>query len=235
MAYTWFLFDADGTLFDYDKSEPVALANTFAQFGYVFDAAYLDAYRSINGQLWRDFEQDLIEQERIKVLRFERLLATIGLSSALDAAMFSARYLENLGNCTDLIDGAELLIAALRGSVQLALITNGLQAVQRSRLARSSIGGAFEVVVISEEVGYSKPHSGIFDVAFAQMGHPSKDEVLMIGDSLTSDIKGGSDYGIDTCWYNPAGAPRPTDISITCEIRALGELLARFFPGFCVS
>jgi len=116
MAYTWFLFDADGTLFDYDKSEPVALANTFTQFGYT-------------------------------------------------------------------------------------------------------------VIVISEEVGHSKPHPGIFDVAFARMGHPRKDQVLMIGDSLTSDIKGGCDYGIDTCWFNPAGAPRPTDMTITHEIRTLEALL----------
>jgi 2-haloacid dehalogenase len=233
MSYTWFLFDADGTLFDYDRSEPVALANTFADFGHTFDAVYLEAYRTINGQLWRDFEKGMIEQERIKALRFERLFAAIGLMPAPDVVAFSARYLENLGNCTHLVDGAERLIAALRGSVRLALITNGLQAVQRSRLAQSSIGGAFEVVVISEEVGYSKPHPGIFDVAFTRMGHPAKDKVLMVGDSLTSDIKGASDYGIDTCWYNPAGAPRPADLSITYEIRTLDELLARFSPGLC--
>jgi len=226
MPYTWFLFDADGTLFDYDKSEPVALANTFEQFGYPCDAACLDAYRDINGQLWRDFEQGTIEQSLIKVLRFERLFAAIGLDATPDVATFSARYLENLGNCTDLIDGAATLIAALRGIVHLGLITNGLQVVQRSRLAKSSIGDAFEVVVISEEVGCSKPHPGIFDVAFAQMGHPRKDEVLMIGDSLTSDIKGGSDYGIDTCWYNPSGAMRLPDSAITYEIRALETLIA---------
>ncbi|MGC9396779.1 MAG: YjjG family noncanonical pyrimidine nucleotidase [Anaerolineae bacterium] len=226
MSYTWFLFDADGTLFDYDKAEVAALSRTFVQFGYAFDAAYLDAYRTINGQLWRDFELGTIEQERIKMLRFERLFVAIGLSSMLDAAMFSARYLENLGNCTDLIDGAESLIAALRGRVHLALITNGLQAVQRARLKQSSIGSAFEVVVISEEVGCSKPRPGIFDVAFARMGHPSKDEVLMIGDSLTSDIKGGCDYGIDTCWYNPSGVPRALDITPTYEVRVLSELLS---------
>lgn len=225
MTYTWFLFDADGTLFDYDKSEPVALANTFAQFGCAFDVTYLDAYHTINDQLWRDFERGTIEQERIKVLRFERLFNAIGLAGAPDVMAFSARYLENLGNCTALIDGAESLIAALRGRVHLALITNGLQVVQRSRLERSTIGSAFEVVVISEEVGCSKPRPGIFDVAFARMGHPSKREVLMIGDSLTSDIKGGCNYGIDTCWHNPAGAPRPTDIMITYEIRSLRELL----------
>jgi len=224
MPYTWFLFDADGTLFDYDKSEPVALAETFAQFGYTFNTVYLDAYHTINERLWRDFEQGLIEQERIKTLRFERLFAAIGIFLP-DVPAFGARYLENLGTCTALIDGAESLIAALRGRLHLALITNGLHVVQRSRLERSSIGDVFEVVVISEEVGYSKPHPGIFDVAFARMGQPRKDEVLMIGDSLTSDIKGGSDYGIDTCWYNPAGAPRPADIAITHEIRTLDELL----------
>ena len=226
MAYTWFLFDADGTLFDYDKAEGAALSRTFAQFDHDFDAAYLDAYRTINGRLWRDFELGTIEQERIKVLRFERLLATIGLTSALDAPAFSARYLENLGNCTDLIDGAEPLIAALRDKVHLALITNGLQAVQRSRLAQSSIGSVFEVVVISEEVGCSKPRPGIFDVAFTRMGHPSKDEVLIIGDSLTSDIKGGYDYGIDTCWYNPSARLRALDVTPTYEVRVLSELFS---------
>ncbi len=226
MTYTWFLFDADDTLFDYDKAESEALSRTFAQFDCVFDAAYLDAYHTINAQLWRDFERGAIEQERIKTLRFERLFTTIGLRSAPDAVTFSARYLENLGNCAYLLDGAETVITALRGSVHLALITNGLQAVQRPRLERSSIGAAFEVIVISEEVGCSKPRPGIFDVAFARMGQPRKAEVLMIGDSLTSDIKGGSDYGIDTCWYNPNNTPRPTDLAITYEIRALRELLS---------
>lgn len=235
MAYTWFIFDADDTLFDYDKAESAALSRTFAQFGCPYDAAYLDAYHTLNAQLWRDYERGAIKQDLIKVLRFKRLFAAIGLASAPDVATFSARYLENLGSRTDLLAGAETTIAALRGVVRLALITNGLQVVQRGRLARASIGGAFEVVVISEEVGCSKPHPGIFDVAFARMGHPRKDEVLMIGDSLTSDIKGGSDYGIDTCWYNPSGAPHPPDMAITYEIRALNELLARFCPGLCAA
>jgi 2-haloacid dehalogenase len=235
MSYTWFLFDADGTLFDYDKAESAVLADTFAQFDCAFDATYLNAYHTINDQLWRDFERDTVNQDLLKVLRFERLFTAIGLASAPDVATFSARYLENLGSCTDLIDGAEMVIAALRGVVHLAVITNGLQVVQRSRLARSPIGGAFEVVVISEEVGYSKPHSGIFDVAFSRMGHPRKDEVLMIGDSLTSDIKGGSDYGLDTCWYNPSGAPCPQNVTITYEILALKELLSLFCPGLCVA
>jgi 2-haloacid dehalogenase len=225
MAYSWFIFDADDTLFDYDKAEVTALSRTFTQFDCAYDARYLDAYHTINGQLWRDFEQNAMTQERIKTLRFERLFSAIDLAVPPDVAAFSARYLENLGNCTYLIDGAEAVVAALRGVGRLALITNGLQAVQRPRLAQSAIGDAFEVVVVSEEVGCSKPHPAIFDIAFARMCQPRKNEVLMIGDSLTSDIKGGSDYGIDTCWYNPAGVSRSIDVSITYEIRTLGELL----------
>jgi 2-haloacid dehalogenase len=231
MPYTWFLFDADGTLFDYDKAEPVALANTFAQFGYAFDPAYADAYRAINAQLWRDFELGRIEQARIKALRFAQLFAATGLTAPPDPVAFGARYLENLGNCTHLIAGAEHVIAVLGGMARLALITNGLQIVQRARLAQSPLGSAFAVVVISEEVGASKPHPGIFDVAFARMGQPPKDAVLMIGDSLTSDMRGGVDYGLDTCWFNPSGAPRPADLPITYEIRALDELPALLVPG----
>ncbi len=233
MTYSWFLFDADGTLFDYDRAEVVALSRTFTEFGCAFDPTYLAAYQEINDQLWRDFERGAIRQNLIKTLRFERLFAAIGLTPAPDLATFSARYLENLGSCAFLLDGAETVIAALRGVGRLGVITNGLQVVQRTRLARSFIGDAFDVVVISEEVGCSKPHAAIFDVAFARMGHPRKDEVLMIGDSLTSDIKGGSDYGLDTCWYNPSGAPRPQDVTITYEIRALPELLSLCCPGLC--
>ncbi|MBU0596271.1 HAD-IA family hydrolase, partial [Candidatus Bipolaricaulota bacterium] len=125
-----------------------------------------------------------------------------------------------------LIEGAERLVSSLAGRARLALITNGFAAVQRSRFARSTLTPFFEAVVISEEVGAAKPDPAIFDEAFRQMGNPAKDEVLMIGDSLTADIRGGIDYGIDTCWFNPHGGETPTDLEVTYDIRALDELLA---------
>jgi YjjG family noncanonical pyrimidine nucleotidase len=158
----------------------------------------------------------------LKVHRFELLFEKIGL--ALEPRLFSDRYSENLGQFADLIDGAEEVVRSLHGKVEMVLITNGLAAVQRSRLARSPLERYFADVVISEEVGVSKPDAGIFDVAFEGMGHPEKKDVLIVGDSLTSDMRGGIEYGIDTCWFNPERRPRK-GVAVRYEIRRLQELV----------
>lgn len=224
MNYEWVLFDADGTLFDYDKAEDYAVRATFEQLGIAFTPDYLVVYRRINSKIWEDFEKGLISSERLRTVRFELLFEAVGISA--DVEVFSKRYLSNLGDATFLIDGAEEVVRTLSGRVGLALITNGLKEVQRSRLSQSVLARYFSKVVISDEVGVAKPDAGIFDVAFARMNHPMKDDVLIVGDGLTSDIKGGSDYGIDTCWHNPAKKPRSVDVRITYEIRDLTEVIA---------
>jgi 2-haloacid dehalogenase len=222
-AYTWLLLDADGTLFDYDKAETSALKRTFEAFGHPFKREYVEVYRHINAGIWRAFERGEITPQVIRVRRFELLFDEIPVQS--DPVAFSQSYLKHLGEGTFLIDGAVETVRALHGQVGLVVITNGLKEVQRPRLARSALGGFFADLVISEEIGASKPHPGIFDEAFARMGHPPKEQVLIVGDSLTSDIQGGSDYGIDTCWFNPAGRPRDLAVEIRYEIRHLSELL----------
>jgi FMN phosphatase YigB (HAD superfamily) len=107
----------------------------------------------------------------------------------------------------------------------LALITNGIKEVQRPRFVQSALKDYFTVLIISEEVGTAKPDPAIFEAAFVQMGHPHRDEVLIIGDGLTSDIQGGYNYGIDTCWFNPTRAPRPVNIASQYEITHLTELI----------
>ncbi|MEJ2210839.1 MAG: YjjG family noncanonical pyrimidine nucleotidase [Anaerolineae bacterium] len=223
MKYEWLLLDADGTLFDYDHAEAMALQRTFEQMGHTFDPGYAQAYRRINGQIWLDFEQGRISQERLRTRRFELLFDAVG--ARLDPEAFSLAYLENLAWGTRLMDGAEDVVQALHGRVGLMLITNGLQDVQRPRLARSALDGYFADLVISEEVGAAKPDPLIFDVAFQRMGRPPKEAVLMVGDSLTSDMRGGVDYGLDTCWYNPEGRPRNPDVPVRFEIRDLRQLL----------
>jgi 2-haloacid dehalogenase len=223
MIYKWILFDADGTLFDYDQAESAALQHTFEQMGQRFEPGYVEAYRQINGQIWLEFEQGRISQERLRTLRFEMLFEASGLTLSPEA--FSALYLRNLAQGTDLIDGAEEVVRTLHGRIGLMLITNGLQEVQRPRFARSALNGLFAGLVISEEVGAAKPHPRIFDAAFAEMGQPGREEVLMVGDSLSSDMRGGSDYGIDTCWYNPEQRPRSPGIEIRYEIQDLRQLL----------
>jgi 2-haloacid dehalogenase len=225
MKYSWLLFDADGTLFDYDAAENHALEATFSGFSLTYTTDVLGIYREINDEMWQAFEKGEITQTDLKTERFRRLLLSVGVGNSIPPGDFSQQYLYNLGNCVFLIDDAETVLDTLSGIVHLALITNGLKAVQRSRLAQSTIGHYFEAVLISEELGVAKPHPGIFDAAFAAMGYPVKTEVLIIGDSLSSDIKGGQDYGIDTCWYNPQMRPCSTSDRIDYEIQNLEQIL----------
>ncbi|MBN1936629.1 MAG: YjjG family noncanonical pyrimidine nucleotidase [Anaerolineae bacterium] len=222
MKYSWILFDADGTLFDYDRAEGVALESAFAEMELAFQPGYTPIYREINEAIWKAFERGEIARARLRLERFERLFEAAGVR--VDAAAFSAVYLRHLGDGAFLIDGALQVIAALRGKIHLALITNGLKEVQRSRLARSAISDAFEAVIISEEVGVSKPDVRIFDIAFEQMGRPARSKVLLVGDSLTSDMAGGIAYSIDTCWFNPAGQERTLQVSY--EIQDLWQVVA---------
>ena len=221
--YPWLWFDADGTLFDYERAELTALTKTFELLSLPFDTGHLDAYRKINYGLWQALERQEIAPDILRVRRFELLLENLGLDGSPDE--MSTAYVEQLGLCTDLMDGAYEVLQALHQSCRFAIVTNGLQAVQRSRLAHSKIRDFITDIIISEEVGAAKPGAAFFDAAFARTGHPPKTDVLIIGDSLSSDIQGGLDYGIDTCWYNPISAPRPDGLPITYEIKQLNQLL----------
>jgi 2-haloacid dehalogenase len=224
MKYEWLLFDADGTLFDYEKAEATSLESTLEEFGITYEPGYRDTYRRINAAIWGQFEQGRISQERLRTKRFELLFAALQVEG--DAEAFSARYLRNLAEGSELMEGAEEVVRALEGQVGLMIITNGLADVQRPRFARSAIGDCFADLVISEEVEAAKPNGKIFDIAFEKMRFPRKEEVLIVGDSLSSDIKGGNTYGIDTCWFNPRREHSSEEIEPTFEIAALDELLS---------
>jgi YjjG family noncanonical pyrimidine nucleotidase len=222
MRYKWLLFDADGTLFDFDRAEASALCKTLEQFGVPFTPERLTTYQRINNQLWRALENGLVTPGDLKVRRFESFIEELQLD--LSPHSFSLAYLEQLGTCSELIAGAVEILQALHTRYQLAIVTNGLKAVQRSRLARSPIQDYIAEMVVSEEVGASKPDQAIFDAAFERIGRPLKSEALMIGDSLTSDMEGGYRYGVDTCWYNPTNQSQSVDLKITYQIGNLAEL-----------
>ncbi len=188
MAYTWLLFDADGTLFDYDRAEAAAMQATFGDFGLPYTPVTLESYHEINSGYWKQFERGEVSIPILIVGRFADLFARLGLVA--DPSLANEHYLDNLSRQVFLISGAEAVIPALAAKYHLAVLTNGVARVQRGRLARSPIGKYFEVLVISEEVGASKPGREYFTAAFALLGNPPKDEVLMIGDNPSSDIAG---------------------------------------------
>jgi 2-haloacid dehalogenase len=220
--YPWLWFDADGTLFDYDSAEAAALRNTFHSLTLPFEDAYLDVYRKINQGLWQALERQEITQAILRLRRFELLREAIQVSSSPE--QMSSTYLEQLSICSELMDGAYDVLQTLYGKSHIAIVTNGLQTVQRGRLAHSAIRGFISELIISEEVGAAKPQAAFFDAAFARCRHPAKSDVLIIGDSLTSDIQGGVDYGIDTCWYNPIGETQSNRLEISYQIKHLSEL-----------
>jgi 2-haloacid dehalogenase len=221
--YQWLLFDADGTLFDFERAEVAALEQAFGLIGITFDPAYLPTYQRINLALWQAVERGEIKPAIVKLRRFELLLQAIGVDRS--STELSAHYLECLAACSELIEDASEVLQALHGKYRIAILTNGLQVVQRGRLARSVIRDHIADMIISEEIGFAKPAKEFFDIAMARLGNPSVREVLMIGDSWTSDIQGAVQYGIDACWYNPAKKPRPTSLEITREIASLRELV----------
>ena len=223
MKYKWLLFDADSTLFDYDKAEEDALREACNSLNIKYDTGVLEVYRQLNDNIWSDFEKGLITPDQIKIMRFPMLFEKLNIDS--DPEAFNGIYLKKLSEGLHLIEGAEEVLKALNEKYKIALITNGLQDVQRPRISRSAIFKYISQIIISEEVGVSKPDKKIFDIAFQRMNYPTRQEVLMIGDNLTSDIKGGNDYGIDTCWFNPERISCDADMQIKYEIEKLPELL----------
>ena len=223
MKYEIILFDVDDTLFDFDMSEKKALHKTFVEFGFPAGLAdYRASYKEISKILWSDLEQGFITLSELAVERFRRLISQHELDIA--AEMFSSVYLEYLGRETHPVQGAIELCEKLV-DYRLAIITNGFTAVQTARIENSALSNTFEQIIMSEDTGYNKPDKEIFDYAFSKLQITDKEKVLIVGDSLTSDIQGGIDYGIDTCWFNPHSKENNIGNEPTYEISELMELL----------
>ncbi len=226
MGYTTLLFDLDHTLLDSDASELAAFAEAMRSVDVEPSDDIFARYQTINRALWAKVERGETTPVEVKVRRFEELSAAIGLAPDHAEGMASA-FTAGLGDNGELYPGVRAVLDQLAGAdgVTMAMITNGLGEVQRSRIRRLDLGHYFSAVVISAEVGWAKPGTEIFDLTFEQLGQPDRDSALMIGDSLTSDIQGGTNYGIDTCWYNPHQKPRPeTTARVSYEIDALERL-----------
>lgn len=221
MTYTWLLFDADETLFDFSKAEANALRWTLEQAGLPFQPEYVSVYARCNQQVWREFERGEVTQQELRLKRFRLFFEEAGLTGIPQTV--SPLYLKNLALGTDLVADAEMVVRRLKARHHLALVTNGLAEVQRPRLERSSLRDCFEQVFISEEIGAAKPSAAYFDAVFTAIGKPPRNQALIIGDSLSSDMRGGLDYGIHTCWYNPAG--QTTVLPVSYQIKRLDELL----------
>ncbi|MDX1408403.1 MAG: YjjG family noncanonical pyrimidine nucleotidase [Saprospiraceae bacterium] len=221
--YDWILFDADHTLFDFDRSSKAALESALAEQGFDVLPRHFEMYYQINKQCWRAFEDGEIDRPTLRRLRFERFFEAAGLEND-DPEAFNINYLSRLPHLPFFMNGALDLLDALFGHYRLGIVTNGMKEVQRPRLEMSGIDRYFEVIVVSGEIGVAKPDHAYFAYTHDRMGQPDKEQVLMVGDNLNSDVRGAQQFGYRGCWYNPGGVPNGEPVTPDFQIRALNEV-----------
>ncbi len=223
MKYEWILFDADNTLLDFTKASEKAFAKALQNMDIPHQVDYFSRYKKANHVVWTAFENGEIEAITLRSKRFELFLTDIQIER--DPALFNTHYLNNLVAHTTLYKGALNMLDGLKDKTKLGLITNGLKEVQRPRLRHTGIYHLFDTIVVSDEIGVAKPNPAYFDYVFREMNYPPKEKVLVVGDNLLSDIKGGINYGTDTCWFNPENKENTTPFSPTFVARNFEEIL----------
>ncbi len=199
--YKWILFDADHTLFDFDKASEESLSEVLSEHGIEWSEGMYGDYKRINVQCWTEHEQGLINRDTLVYERFKRYFDFMQLD--LDPVSTQKKYLKGLGTKPYLMPGADEMLSWLKGKTRLGYITNGMTEVQRVRLQCIGWELKFDVIVIAGEIGVSKPHYDYFNHVHQEIGGPAKSEVLVVGDSLSADIEGAAMFGYHTCWYNP--------------------------------
>lgn len=223
MKYDVILFDADETLFDFKKTEDLAIKKLICSLNTDHNESYcIKIYKEINTQIWMEFEEGKISSDDLKVERFNRLIKHLGVSA--NAINLCSMYVDYLGDGSYLYKETEELLSYLSKNYKIAIITNGLADVQHKRIRNSVVGHYFEDITISDEIKIAKPNPKIFEHTLNILGHSNKNSVLMIGDSLNSDIKGGINAGIDTCWFNQSNKKNTSNIKPTYEIHSLLQL-----------
>lgn len=216
--WDWILFDADDTLFHFDAF--AGLQRLFQQYDVQFSRADYDDYQAINKPLWVDYQNGAISALQLQHQRFESWAAKLDVT----AQDLNSGFLSAMAEICTPLPGAVELLNALKGKVKMGIITNGFTALQQARLERTGFLGVFDLLVISEQVGCAKPHPAIFEYALTRMGNPARERVLMVGDNPDSDILGGINAGLATCWLNADGRAQPEGINPTWQVTSLKAL-----------
>ena len=218
MKYQWIVFDADETLFHFDAFS--GLKRLFEHYEINFTQLDYEAFQKVNKPLWVDYQDGKITAKELQIKRFTAWAKRLGV----DPVLLNQQFIESMADICQCLPGARKLLELLKGKVKLAIITNGFTSLQKVRLERTGLTHFFEHVIISEQVGVAKPSSDIFEHALASFGHPGKERVLMVGDTLSSDIFGGKNAGLDTCWINHFGEQNLDTVGATYQVANLSEL-----------
>ena len=204
MRYQYLLIDNDNTIMDFNAAEAKALIDVLKDYGLPTDEQTVHTYHEINDAQWKALERGETTQPILKVERFRQLLTYLGRED-ITAEDMSAAYAAGLGNHADLLPGAADFVHAVHGRMKIALVSNGVSAIQRSRLARCPLTPYFDAIVISEEVGAAKPDPKLLCVAMEMLGCTDKSQAVMMGDSATADIPAAVNAGVDSIFFSLKG------------------------------
>ena len=227
--YTSILFDADNTLLDFDKAENVGLKKVMELYNLPITDENCRKYSEINAALWKKFEKGEIQKNDIKATRFKIFFEFMGVKEKIDPLQVNETYLSFLKEGAYTIEGAKELCENLKEKgYSLYIITNGIALTQARRLKKSGLLPYFKEVFVSETVGFPKPKKEYFDYVLSNIDEKDKSKVLVIGDSLSSDIKGAQNAGLDYIWYNHYKTAVPEDlnaVAVVEDIRKLKDIL----------
>ncbi len=229
---TTILWDVDDTLLDFNYSMRNSLKQCFRTVGVKVTEQMLDRYAQINEGWWRRLERGEVTKAQLLNGRFVDFFAEYGLEE-LDVERFRKDYQHNLGNIYSYLDDSLTICKALQTRLKQYVVTNGVTSTQRSKLGLSGFADVMEELFISEEVGHNKPDKAFFEYCLAHVEEKDRSRILIVGDSLTSDIRGGNSVGIRTCWYNPSEKPLREGFLVDYEISDLHQIydILEIFKG----
>ena len=222
--YKYLLWDIDGTILDFHAAEDYAIKTLLKKYRLGMPSKdELKLYAEINRKYWQKLERGEMTKPEILVGRFREFFETTGRNPSC-AESFNDDYQLSIGDCIVFFEDAKETLLEEKGKYILAAVTNGTKVAQDKKLSLSGLDKIFDSIFISEDVGFEKPNKEYFDFVFKSLGITDKSEVLIIGDSLTSDIKGGYLSGIDTCWFNPEHSENTLNIPLTYEIDSIRQI-----------
>lgn len=216
------LFDSDDTLFDFQKSEKYNLNKTFHDFGINTNNEIETEYNRINKEMWEEYNKGNITKKQLKITRFDILFNKFNI--VCDSNDFNEAYLKNLAENSFLMDDAENICELLSKEFKLVIVTNAVSAVAHRKIEKSDINKYISDIFVSDDIGFQKPRVEFFNYVFSHLKNIDKDRMILVGDSLTSDIQGGINAEIKNCWFNQFNIENKTNIIPTYEINKLEDL-----------
>ena len=216
------LIDLDNTLIDFNECARHSIINAFDELGFTYTEKVFETFICENVKIWKRLEKGEIPKPQLRANRWNIILGKLGID--FDGTVIEEMFENGVARGAYPVDGAYDLLDYLYGKYQMYIVSNGFRFVQESRLKIGDFEKYFDGVFVSEDIGIPKPAKEFFDYCFESLNNPSKSEIMLIGDSISADITGGINYGLDTIWFNKNNEPLPENIAPTYTVRSLEEI-----------